>query len=574
MSFPRHSHLLCVVALVLSCSCAASALDRNAFTFTRYELEVRITPEIHGFAVVGKVTLRNDSNAPQRDIDLQISSSLAWTSIGCDGKTVPYLAQNYTTDVDHTGAVAEAVVTLPQAVAPHASVTLDVAYEGTIQKSTVRLERVGTPVEVAYRTDWDELSTFFMGVRGFGYVTWFPVALDAVSLSEGTTVFDAEAAWMQRHAASDLIVDFVLPAGLTLASNADEVKSAGDHATASFRRVGTRIPTFTIAKYEVMDRPHLTALYLAEHTSSMRDYVAAAEKNMPVIAEWFGAPRQKITIIELTDALASQFESGSVVFLPLRTIDDTGRQLSVVHPIVHASFHSERKWVEEGLAHFMQTLIVEHLTNSRDAGLAFLEQLRPKLAAAEKLGLAPENQARAVPQPLSTTNDEIYFRVKGAYVWVMLRQLIGDDALKQAIRNYRAEADLQPAYVQSLMETPTDVRAPKKDLEWFFDDWVYRDKGLAEFKVDSAYPRESLMQSYIVTVTISNSGNVQADAIVVARSPAGTRNAHALVKANSKAVLRITFPGRPEQIVVNDGTVPEYDRDNNVFDFPQTPNAQ
>ena len=38
----------------------------------------------------------------------------------------------------------------------------------------------------------------------------------------------------------------------------------------------------------------------------------------------------------------------------------------------------------------------------------------------------------------------------------MLRELIGDDALKKAIRNYRSAADLQPAYMQSLVETPAD----------------------------------------------------------------------------------------------------------------------
>ncbi len=574
MSYPKISHLLCVVVLVLSCSSAASALDRNAFTFTRYDLEVRIAPETHGFAVRGKVTLRNDSNAPQRDIDLQISSSLVWTAIGINGKTVPYLAQPYTTDIDHTGAVSDAVVTLPQSVAPHASVTLEVAYEGTIQKSAARLERIGTPADTAYRTDWDELSTFFMGVRGFGYVTWFPVALDAVSLSEGTTVFDAEALWMQKHATSTLVVTFLLPPGLTLASNAEEVKSTGDRAIASFRRMGTNVPTFALAKYEAMDRPHLTMLHVAEHTALARDYVTSAEKDMPIVAEWFGEQREKLTIIELTDPLASPFESGSILFLPLRAVDDTNRLLSVVHPIVHASFHSQRKWIQEGLAHFMQTLVVESLTGSRDAGLAYLQQMVPGLAAAEKLGLTPNNESKSVPQPLSTTNDEIFFRVKGAYVWVMLRQLVGDDALKQAIHNYRPEADLQPAYLQSLVETPVDVHAPKNDLEWFFDDWVYRDKGLAQFKIDSAYPRESLMKSFIVTVTVSNSGNVQADAVIVVRSPAGTRSTHALVKANGKAVLRITFPGHPDQLVVNDGTVPEYDRKDHVFVFPPIPKAQ
>ena len=213
MMLLKSSRLFCVLLLALSFPAAAMALDRNAFTFTHYELEVQIAPETHGFAVSGTVTVRNDSNLPQRNVDLQITSSLAWTAIGMEGKTVPYITQPYTSDIDHTAELSEAIVTLPEAVAPHAMVTLQVAYEGTIQKNAARLELNGTPGDVAFRTEWDELSTFFMAVRSVGHVNWFPVAMDAASLSEGTSVFDTEAAWMQRHSGSVVDVTIVIPPG-------------------------------------------------------------------------------------------------------------------------------------------------------------------------------------------------------------------------------------------------------------------------------------------------------------------------------------------------------------------------
>ena len=40
-------------------------------------------------------------------------------------------------------------------------------------------------------------------MRGLGYVVWYPVAIEAVSMSDGNAVFDAIAAWKQRQAHSE-----------------------------------------------------------------------------------------------------------------------------------------------------------------------------------------------------------------------------------------------------------------------------------------------------------------------------------------------------------------------------------
>src|SRR5215831_5195473 len=95
-----------ISAAVLLLSAAARAqMDRGAFTFTDYKLDVRITPIEQSLAAKGTVRLRNDSKTPQRRAFLQISSTLDWKSILEDGKAVQYVSQPYTTDIDHTGAV-------------------------------------------------------------------------------------------------------------------------------------------------------------------------------------------------------------------------------------------------------------------------------------------------------------------------------------------------------------------------------------------------------------------------------------------------------------------------------------
>ncbi len=57
---------LCVLCALCGCAFQASALDREAFTFTNYDLDVRVEPEQQRLAVRGKLTLRNDCRRQSR----------------------------------------------------------------------------------------------------------------------------------------------------------------------------------------------------------------------------------------------------------------------------------------------------------------------------------------------------------------------------------------------------------------------------------------------------------------------------------------------------------------------------
>ena len=80
------------------------------------------------------------------------------------------MAQPYTSDIDHTGSLSEAVVTLAKQIAPSTSLTLEIAYEGTIPLDATRLTRIGVPEDSARHTDWDQIGKAFTAVRGVGYV--------------------------------------------------------------------------------------------------------------------------------------------------------------------------------------------------------------------------------------------------------------------------------------------------------------------------------------------------------------------------------------------------------------------
>ena len=156
---------ICVLFAITSGS--ASALDRNAFTFTEYKLQVQVEPQQQRLSVRGTIVLRNDSSTPQKNAALQISSSLTWRSIRVGEQPVQFVTQPYTSDIDHTGELSEAIVTLPKELAPGGTVELTIGYEGVIALDATRLTRIGIPQQTAIHSDWDAIAkTFTRGARG------------------------------------------------------------------------------------------------------------------------------------------------------------------------------------------------------------------------------------------------------------------------------------------------------------------------------------------------------------------------------------------------------------------------
>jgi hypothetical protein len=142
----------------------------------------------------------------------------------------------------------------------------------------------------------------------------------------------------------------------------------------------------------------------------------------------------------------------------------------------------------------------------------------------------------------------------------MLRDMIGDAALKKAFAIYRPEDDKDPSYMPRLISAQT-----RRDLGWFFDDWVYHDRGLPDFKIESVFPAKTATNTYMVTVTVDNLGTAGAEVPVIFRSTGSDVVKRIEVRAKSKVTIRLETPARPTEVVVNDGSVPESDMTNNVF---------
>ena len=563
--------LICVLCGLFS---AAWGLEREAFTIAKYELEIRLEPEQQRLGARGKITLRNDSTQPRKVVALQISSSLNWRSIRVDGKAVQYVSQPYMSDIDHTGALSEAIVTLPAEIKPKDSVELEVGYEGVIPRDVTRLTRIGVPDEIARHSSWDQISPSFTAVRGAGYVAWYPITTESADFSEGNSLFEVADRWKAREAGSEFRVRLRFseassegpPTLLCDGHGGDSAEFERNHAVSAdctWSPLGTVTPTFAMAEYVDGSRALLRLFSFPGHEAGAATYSNALDPAMKFVSEWFGPPSRPVTIADFADPHSAPFESGTLLMASLAAEDSKLAGINLVHELVHSALLSSRPWVYEGLAHFAEAMYRQE-QGGRQAALDLLGLHRAAFLDSEKeISAAPQGKGSGVGQPLASTFDETYYRSKAAYVWWMLRDMVGDDALKQAIRKYRAEDDKDPKYVEHLIES-----AAKLDLGWFFDDWVYQDRGLPDFHVQSVHPwktekTENNMQ--IVTVTLENLGNAGAEVPFTISFEGGEVTKRIEVRAKSTATTRVELPGTASEIVVNDGSVPESDLTNNEF---------
>lgn len=572
--------------------------ERQKITFLSYSLDVHLRPKEHAIAVRARMVLRNDGSQPVRDLPLQLSSGLSWISIQAAGRPLAFRERLVDSDADHTGMLNEAEVKLPQPLGAKQTLALDVQYQGTITLTSQRLQQIGAPTDAAARSDWDRIDSNFVGLRGFGNVVWYPVVTAPVLLGDGDRFFSEigrqklrqSGAMVSMHvteeffgAAPNLAVLDGEPTPVVIASqpqNAPEPESVPGIATSSLpeTRLGFAVPSLFLA---ARAQSTLSGLHLEARPEDAADeqaYATAAGVVAPLLAKWLGSrPGAALTIVDLPEANDTPYEQGSVLFLGLQQMQPAELAVPLIHALARAGFRSPYPWLEEGAAYFMVTLWAEQ-NHGREAALREMDDQRGALTLAEPGepgkagdpgnagvnlashelaqrpdGSPPKDSAGSPGEPLSAATDPIYYRVKAAYVFWMLRGMVGDDALAQAFRAYNPAADQDGREFERVLE-----RASGQDLSWFFSDWVYHDRGLPDLSIAGIYPNaSSLPGSYIVAVKVSNSGGAAADVPVSVRSDGGTVSARLRVPANSSVTHRFLLSGHPVEAAVNDGTVPE-----------------
>ena len=188
--------------------------------------------------------------------------------------------------------------------------------------------------------------------------------------------------------------------------------------------------------------------------------------------------------------------------------------------------------------------------------------------------------------------------------------MLGDAALQQALSGWAVQQAAEPGRSAGqetrAMEALLQQVAGKRDLGWFFANWIDADRGLPELQIVTVAPRrversrptdiivapkkpvagpigaepiaptdprdmgerdaaayaaahgnDAVAGSWLVAVEVQNNGGAEAEVPVTVRA-AGLFNTLPLrVPAHSRATIRIPFEAEPEEVQVNDGSVPE-----------------
>ena len=562
----------------------ATDAERRAVLFTAYDMDVHLRTATQTLAARALVTVRNGSQTPLPLIPLQISSSLDWGRIRVGFHDVSYPVVTLNSDADHTGQLHEAAVPLAQPLQPGQSIQLDVMYSGTITPTAKRLLAIGTPPDVARYSDWDGIGAQFTGLRGFGNVVWYPVSSVPAFLGQGARLFD-EIGKQKLHLAGThfklrLTVEFPNgqaptvalvdghPVPLTVTGGSGQVPGV---ATASLRdsTLGFQTPSLFVAVRSAMQAPNTALWVLPSDVAAVPAWAAAATAVTPFLQGWLGVrPRTQLTILDLPDPQDLPFETGALLVTSVRQAAPDELDNVMAHALTHAWIQSPSAWLSEGVAHFMGTLWLEK-QQGRKLALESLANFRSALALAE-----PSSPGQSTGQPLTQAYTPIYYRTKAAFVLWMLRDIVGDSSLSAALRAY----NLAEETATDLSQTPDGDAAAfekyvqqasqRQSLSWLFADWVNADKGLPDLKINSVYPDPLDHGNWLVAVNISNSGYAAAEVPVTVETADTSVTQPVLVPANGRIVRRILIQGRPTQVRVNDGTVPETEASIHIFNLP------
>lgn len=568
----------------------ATDAERAAITFTSYDMDVRLRPSDQQVAVRALITVRNDGKTALSRIPLQLSSTLNWERVRVAGRNASFPVATLNSDVDHTGQLHEAAVALTSPLAPGASLQLDVTYSGTIAQSAQRLMAIGTPDQVALHSDWDQISVEFTGLRGFGNVVWYPVASVPAILGDGAKLFDEMGEHKMRLAGADfrlrLTDEFphghpptvALINGHSVPLELNTVDSVGPEvngvATASLpgAPLGFDAPSLFVAERTAHPGTNATFWVLPASDAAVPGWAESTARVTPFLQGWLGQrPRAQLTVLDLPDPEDAPFESSALLATSVRLAAPEQLDGILAHALTHAWMQSPRAWLSEGVAHFMGTLWLEK-QRGRLQALESMEASRNALALAE-----PSSPGVGSGQPLAQAIAPIYYRTKATYVLWMLRDVVSDATLSAALRAYNPLADVSPGYGRdtgpSSFQKLLEQAGSRASLDWFFKDWVNNDHGLPDLTIDSVYPSIATAGNWLVSVSVANAGYAAAEVPVTVRSDTASVTQRLLVPAHGKAVQRLLIQGKPVQVQVNDGTVPEAQASIHLSDTPDNVNT-
>lgn len=214
----------------------------------------------------------------------------------------------------------------------------------------------------------------------------------------------------------------------------------------------------------------------------------------------FAYPWQNYKQIPVHDFLYAGMENtGTTIFSDAYVIDSTGfhdkNYVNVnAHELAHQWFgnlvtevSSEHHWLHEGFATYYALLAERHLFGNNYFYWKLFESAQ-QLSQQDLSG-----QSTALMDP---TSNSLTFYQKGAWTLYMLRELVGDHAFRNAVKNYLEKYAFQNVTTEDFLNEVE--MTSEQDLSAFADVWLKQKEFPFDRAMDALKHNSTFIQEYIM----------------------------------------------------------------------------
>jgi aminopeptidase N len=302
--------------------------------------------------------------------------------------------------------------------------------------------------------------------------------------------------------------------------------------------------------------PVYSWVYPEDREKGFSDY-ALAGKVLPFFIQYIGPyPYKKLANVQ-SKTMFGGLENANTIFYSESSVSGTGRSESLIaHEIAHQWFgnHATEKtfahlWLSEGFATYMTILYFESFYG-KDSATAMLVEDRREVIAHAKRSDRPVVDSLETDY-MSLLNANSY--EKGSFVLHMLRNELGDQNFKTAIRKYYSTYAGSVAGTEDLRKIFEEVSG--KDLSLFFKQWLYT-PGIPRLRVKWNY--SEVKKNLVITVEQQQS-HLFSFPLEIGIPGSDSRPIQLSVSKKSET-FTIPFNSKPQELVVDPNTVLLFER--------------
>jgi aminopeptidase N len=279
----------------------------------------------------------------------------------------------------------------------------------------------------------------------------------------------------------------------------EEKKFAGDQKLTHWKEV-LPIPTkvmvigaadFAVKRVDSGYHIPVTAwVYRQDSTNGFYDY-ALGDDILKYFESYIGSyPYKKLANVQSTTIFGGM-ENAGAIFYDENTVTGTrSSEALMAHEIAHQWFGNTATekgfahlWLSEGFATYLTDMYIEQKYGV-DSFRKRLQQEREAVIGFSKRSETPVVDSVSAFMDLLNANSY----QKGAWVLHMLRHEVGDSIFQKIIRSYYNGYKFVNADSKDFQRIAESVSG--KDLNWFFDQWLYR-PGIPKLDIDMKVDGES-----------------------------------------------------------------------------------